>query len=404
MKESPILRRIERSNLCVGCGLCASIAPENIAIGLDEKGFLRPRQNDSLTAAQEELIASSCPGIEPQGWDESPNRSPYWGPYRSISTAYSEDATERHGGSSGGVITAIARFALEQGLVDGVLLNGARLGFPMQNEARIARTAEQVRAGAGSRYAPSSPLRDVRHYLDSGERFLFVGKPCDVSGLRRLAVTDPRVDATFPFMLSFFCGGIPSQAGTDEIVRKMGLAPGEVVEFHYRGSGWPGRARAICADGSQGSMSYEESWGGHLSKHVQFRCKICPDAVGGVADIVCADAWHGGETGYPTFEDRDGRSLLMARSEVGQMLVDAAKHAGQIRCEPLVEEEIILMQPSQARRKGLTAARTLAMLALGRTRPNLRNLDIGIAARKYGLREQFRNFLGTGWRILNGRT
>jgi coenzyme F420 hydrogenase subunit beta len=37
-------------------------------------------------------------------------------------------------------------------------------------------------------------------------------------------------------------------------------------------------------------MSYADSWGGILSRHVQFRCKICPDGTGGFADVVCADA------------------------------------------------------------------------------------------------------------------
>ena len=55
-------------------------------------------------------------------------------------------------------------------------------------------------------------------------------------------------------------------------------------------------------------MSYADSWGAHLSKHVQFRCKICPDAVGGVADIACADAWYGGDSGYPQFDEAAGRS------------------------------------------------------------------------------------------------
>ena len=50
-------------------------------------------------------------------------------------------------------------------------------------------------------------------------------------------------------------------------------------------------------------MSYAQSWGEILTKHVQFRCKVCPDGSGGFADVACADAWYGDERGYPSFEE-----------------------------------------------------------------------------------------------------
>src|SRR3546814_6618598 len=78
---------------------------------------------------------------------------------------------------------------------------------------------------------------------------------------------------------------------------EMGLAGAPLSECRYRGNGWPGQAVALTTDGRAGEMSYERSWGDHLSREVQFRCKNCPDAVGGTADIACADAWYGGESG-----------------------------------------------------------------------------------------------------------
>ncbi|MFX8820896.1 Coenzyme F420 hydrogenase/dehydrogenase, beta subunit C-terminal domain, partial [Acinetobacter baumannii] len=86
---------------------------------------------------------------------------------------------------------------------------------------------------------------------------------------------------------------------------------------------------------------------------MQFRCKICQDAVGGVADIACADAWYGGESGYPTFEEKDGRSLIIARTNAGQRLIESGQAAAAIKIEVLDVDQIDLMQPSQARRKRL---------------------------------------------------
>src|SRR3546814_12796145 len=109
----------------------------------------------------------------------------------------------------------------------------------------------------------------------------------------------------------------------------MGLAGAPLSEFRYRGNGWPGQAVARTTDGRAGEMSYERSWGDHLSREVQFRCKICPDAVGGTADIACADAWYGGEGGYPQFEEQDGRSLIMVRSTVARTFRSAVRRVGK---------------------------------------------------------------------------
>jgi coenzyme F420 hydrogenase subunit beta len=161
-------------------------------------------------------------------------------------------------------------------------------------------------------------------------------------------------------------------------------------------------ATAIARDGRSASMTYEESWGGHLSKEVQFRCKICPDAVGGVADIACADAWYGGETGYPTFEEVSGRSLIVTRTSAGEKLLASAVAAGALIADPLDLKEIDMMQPSQARRKRLIRSRTAAVRACLQPVPRMDGLMVGKAARRAGAREEFHNFAGTAKRVITG--
>ena len=56
----------------------------------------------------------------------------------------------------------------------------------------------------------------------------FVGKPCDASALRRLAMSDPRVARHVPLIISFFCGGIPSHDGVGRILAAMGAEAAEV--------------------------------------------------------------------------------------------------------------------------------------------------------------------------------
>jgi coenzyme F420 hydrogenase subunit beta len=368
-----------------------------------EPGYVRPRQIAPLDRATEKKVALACPGSVVAPWPEAAIRDSYWGPYEEVLTGFATDDAIRHQASSGGALSALAIQGLSDGLVDAVIHVGADPARPTRNLLKISRTAAEVLSGAGSRYAASSPLATLDALLDEGLRYAFIGKPCDVSALRQLALRDARVDAFVPVKLSFFCGGIPSHAGADRIVRAMGLAPERLVSFRYRGLGWPGRTVAETADGGRGDMSYEESWGGYLSKEVQFRCKICPDSVGGVADIAAADAWYGGESGYPQFEEQAGRSLIIARTTVGSDLVRRSVAAGTIRTAALALREIDLMQPSQANRKRLVSARRAACRTLLQPFPRTRGTLVEAAARQAGIRASLKNYLGMIRRIITRR-
>lgn len=399
--QSPTLKRVVSGQLCSGCGLCAGVAPDAVTMETVAPGYSRPRQTAPVSAATETAIANACPGAKIAPWSGiAPNSHTYWGPWRGIHAGYALDPDVRFSGSSGGAISALLIHALTSGQVEQVLHISADPNKPTRNIITFSTTAEQVVRNAGSRYAASSPLQDIGRLLDEGKRTVFVGKPCDVSALRQLATVDARVSATFPLMLSFFCGGLPSHDGADRIVRAMGLEPENLSSFRYRGNGWPGMARAETTDGRSAEMSYAASWGGHLSKEVQFRCKICPDAIGGVADIACADAWYGDDDGYPSFEEQEGRSLIVSRTAAGEQLLGEAVAAGSIEIEPLDADQIDRMQPAQVRRKRLVLARTASCHVLLQPVPKMAGLDVGKAARRARPKELLHNFLGTIRRIL----
>lgn len=150
-------------------------------------------------------------------------------------------------------------------------------------------------------------------------------------------------------------------------------------------------------------MTYENSWGRFLSPQVQFRCKICPDSVGGVADIACADAWYGGESGYPQFDEAPGRSLILARTEAGERFLEDAVVSGRLVKEDLPIREIDLMQAAQARRKRLIAARMAAWRLVGRPVPEMKGLEVAKARRNSPVPALLKEFAGTLRRIVKGR-
>ena len=400
---SQALARVARGQLCSGCGLCAAIAPAAIAMEMQPPGYLRPRQTATLDSTQEAAIATACPGLNVTQPDSAAPADALWGPALSIATGHATDAGLRHTASSGGVISMLLVHALETGLIDFVVQTGADPDLPTANLTRVSATPADVAAAAGSRYAPSSPLAGLEDWLARPGRFALVGKPCDISALRARARQDSRIHDRIPLMLAFFCAGIPSAAGTGRILDRLGVSPEDVTGFRYRGDGWPGYATATLQDGSSKRMSYSDSWGQILSKQVQFRCKICPDAVGGAADIACADAWFGDDRGYPSFTEQEGRSLVVARTPAGQALLDSARAADRLRTDPLPLADIIRMQPHQARRKRQILSRLAAMALAGRPVPRYRGHRLWAAARQEPLLSHARSFAGLLRRFIQGR-
>lgn len=400
MSSDNAIERIASAGLCTGCGLCQGALPEGkISVQLDARGFYRPKAIQPLTPIEDCFIKRICPGVRiehPKSLETK--RHPIWGPIIATRGAHAVDPEVRRQGSSGGAISALLIHLLETRAVDYVVHIGADNDDPIGNRVYLSRTPTEVLANAGSRYAPSAPLAHLGHLLEQPGRFAFVGKPCDVAGLRNFLAERPEYKAKVPWLLSFMCAGIPSRKGTLEILERFGVKEKELTTFRYRGNGWPGMTRLETTDGRSYETDYNTSWGTVLNRHLQFRCKICPDGIGEFADVVGADAWYG-KDGYPDFTERDGRSLLISRTASGESLIREAIAASVLTVEPIGIDAIAAMQPYQKIRKSMMLSRLIAMFISFKRLPKYRNMFLLKAAKQGSLREQWRNFKGTLRRI-----
>lgn len=400
-----LLATVLKANLCSGCGLCAAVlGPSRATMAMSEPGFLRPVLTGEPTPAENALIADICPGSRvhlPDGRIDA--EFPEWGPLESVATGHAADVSLRQAASSGGALSAILEHLLLSGQARYVLQVAASEDVPWLNRMTRSMTDGQIRHASGSRYAPSAPLAAIIACLEEGQPFVVVGKPCDIAALRAYARHDPRVGQLVVAMIGFMCGGIPSETGIRQLIGKMGAAPDDVKAFRFRGNGWPGKAVARTASGEEFSISYAQSWGGVLSKHVQLRCKICADGTGMSADIVCADAWYGDDSGYPKFDEQEGRSLVLGRTPLGDAIIAAARQAGRLTTEPLATRDIALMQPSQLRRTRQTLSRLLAMRLAGRPATRFHGRSLWPFAARAGLKSNLKGFLGTMLRAVKGR-
>ncbi|MFD0823741.1 Coenzyme F420 hydrogenase/dehydrogenase, beta subunit C-terminal domain, partial [Micromonospora zhanjiangensis] len=221
---------------------------------------------------------------------------------------------------------------------------GARADVPYLNETRLSRDPAELLAAAGSRYAPASPADRLDLVESADGPCVFIGKPCDVAATRMARRVRPALDARLGLTIALFCAGTPTTRGTLEMLRRLGISdPTGLESVHYRGNGWPGRARARLVEdqpGHERTLSYQESWGEILQQHRQWRCYLCADHTGEFADVAVGDPWY-----RPTGDD-PGRSLVLARTERGVRLVEAAIAAGVLALDEAAPTILPASQPN----------------------------------------------------------
>jgi coenzyme F420 hydrogenase subunit beta len=402
------LDAIVEGGLCIGCGLCRSVAgADNIQIVLTPEGRERPVARRALDAPTLELINAICPGTRVEGAaadDMASSRASQdavWGSAEELAIGYAGDPSVRHRGSSGGVLTALGQFLLTSGRVKFILHVAASSTEPMRTERRLSFDAASVLEGAGSRYGPAAALVDFTALLDRGEPFAMIAKPCDVAAVRNLARVDPRVDRYLRYALTFVCGGASDLTKSEEVVSELGILQEQLSLFRYRGNGCPGPARLETKDGRAFELTYQQMWEDEATWRIQPRCKICPDAIGQSADLAASDVWPGGG---PTGNDA-GFNGIIVRTARGLELYRAAVAAGAIVVEPrdVSFRDFDDFQPHQVHKRRAVWARLAGMKAAGCAVPETVNLRLADCARLKTVRENLDEARGARRRAREGK-
>ena len=397
---SPVVRSIRdvaERQLCSGCGACAYVAPEAVRMVDDLDQGRRPLVRDG---ADTRAALAVCPGAAldapPRVAGAVPALVRGWGNVLEVWEGHAADPDVRFRASSGGAATALARFGLEGGGMSGVLHIAARDDVPYLNETRLSTTAEALLAAVGSRYAPASPCDGLGAVEAAPGPCVFIGKPCDVAATHKARALRPELDTKLGVTIAIFCAGTPSTRGTLEMLARMGFDDPDAVDaVRYRGHGWPGRATAQ-AGGREASLSYHESWGEVLQRFVPWRCRVCPDHTGELADLSVGDPWYHGEP--PAGEP--GRSLVVVRTERGRRFLAAALAAGALVLERADPSTLPRSQPNLLRVRGAVFGRVLTSRLLGAAAPRFRGFRLfTVWLLDLSLKERAQAFYGTVKRV-----
>ena len=361
MTEINNLNDIVKNGLCIGCGLCQSIAgKDNIEISMSDKGRLEPKELNKIQSETFNKILNTCPGVIVEGLpkeqvNKDAKHNLVWGYYLSLFYAWSTDDKIRFESSTGGLLNGLSLYLLESKKVKFILHTVTDPEKPMRSVSKLSYNKEELlNSNSCSRYGPASPLDKFNETLNLNEPFAFVGKPCDISAIRQLSKSDERVNKLCKYLLTLVCGGSTEFTKSQDFIESFKVKEDELSIFRYRGFGNPGKMYIKTKDGREHDREYNSFWGEESTWRVHFRCKICPDAIGESSDIAALDTWRGGS---PKGED-EGFNAAIVRTKKGLELLNEAIEAGYIKMGDQLEiKDIDDFQPHQVNKKKAVYAR-----------------------------------------------
>ena len=145
------IAQVVKDELCTGCGTCIALCPkEAIKLTLNEKkGIYVPALNEEQ-CDNCGICFEVCPGHEVDFKSlnlEIFGKEPgdvLIGNYLNCYIGHATDYDIRYNSASGGLVTQLLIFALDEGVIDGALVTRMKEDNPLEPEPFIARTKEAI--------------------------------------------------------------------------------------------------------------------------------------------------------------------------------------------------------------------------------------------------------------------
>lgn len=379
-KEKETIEEVVKHGLCTGCGTCAGICPNSaIRMRIDErKGIYIPELIHSK-CNQCGICFSTCPGhsvdlsnLNLEIFGKQPT-SILLGNYTNCYLAHATDRDVRHNSASGGLITSLLIFALEQGLIDGALVTRMKKDSTLEPEPFIAKTKAEILQASSSKYCPVAANIALSEILKKDGKYAVVGLPCHIYGIRKAEAVSKTLMERITLHFGIFCSHTASFRGTQFLLRNLGIRNKEVAQISYRGRGWPGGVTIKLKNGDERFIPIHDPLWDNISSSFFFtpcRCVLCNDVTAEMSDISFGDAW----LAEIMATEHEGKSVIISRSEQGEALLRAASSSGGIEISAIDAKDIIRSQKTFLHFKKVNLeARVRLWQLLGRESPSGRH-------------------------------
>ena len=311
-----------KNDECCACGACVNICPKNaVSMKEDKYGFLFPSIDENLC-----IDCNMCKKVcAYQNITETNTPLKTW-------VAVSKDKEKLKKSASGGVFYTLANETIKNG--------GCAVGAGFDSNFNLnhitARNSEELKKLQGSKYTQSSTnliFRDIKKMLNSGERVLFSGCPCQVAGLKAYLGKDYEN----LFTIDLICHGVPSNRAFKDYIKVLENRKNvKINDFSFRDKsyGWGINGTAFTSDKKKikalcTSSSYIYYFlHGLIYRKNCYSCKYaCKNRTG---DISIGDFWgiekeHPELLGKNGIDESKGISVIIANTQKGIDTVEKNK-------------------------------------------------------------------------------
>ena len=327
-----LFSEVVTSGLCTGCAGCVVACPHDV-LGYDDKnGVFRPYHLEEELGPSDcihgQKGCTSCTRACPRFRDWEPDVDTFMfgrereaddmaGVAKDIFLARATDPEIHERGQDGGLVSAILLWCLANDKIDAALVSTLEGdGSSWRAVPSVARTREEILAGAGSRYTYSANTLGYAAAVESGaERLALVGMSCQASvpGIMK-ARKAGKVARRMALSIGLMCSKTFDDAIFEELFEaKYGLKKEEIVKMNIKGV-----FQIWMRDGSYREIPLKEC-------HAWTRegCKLCPDFAAEHADISTG--------GIGAFNDW---TLTIVRTDLGREIVEGMVADGVIETRP----------------------------------------------------------------------
>jgi coenzyme F420 hydrogenase subunit beta len=349
MNENKTIAQVVKDDLCTGCGTCVSLCPEEaIEMVINEKKGIYVPELKEEKCSDCGTCYKVCPGHEVDFKQlnlEIFGKEPediLIGNYQNCYVGHATDYDIRYNSASGGLVTALLIYMLEEGIIDGALVTRMRKDKPLEPEPFIARTKEEIIEASKSKYCPVPANVTLREILEVDGRYAVVGLPCHIHGLRKAQRVNKKLRERVVVCLGIFCAHTDSFLATKFILNVYGVNNEDLKRIEYRGRGWPGSMLVELNNGNTKVIPFKEyinifhSYNFFTPK----RCLLCSDATCELTDITFGDAWDLSDLK----NNEVGFSALISRTENGEKILQKIEDNKKIKLIETQVENVVTSQ------------------------------------------------------------
>jgi coenzyme F420 hydrogenase subunit beta len=310
--EKNLQRKVISEGRCSGCSACVISCPYDCLAIVEGKPNLKKecKACDICNRACARL-EWSWPEIEESVFGRQRKPEDDFGIYRRIAIARAKDDAVLKVCQDGGAVTALLRFALDSKFINCAIESGVDSKKPFLPVPTVSTSLEDTLVCAGTRYFYSRNLLALPVASDKFAKIGFVGVPCQVDAIRKMAMLKLKKYVTpVEVIVGLMCSECFTYEGLMEnhISRKLGISP-----HNIRGMNIKGKLILTMKDGSTRSVSLEE-----IKQYSATKCAYCDDFSSELADI------SAGGLGL------NGWTFIIVRTETGERLFSAAEKAHAI--------------------------------------------------------------------------